>query len=77
MMKLYNQDLEEEDPIIQYRIEQDKERARFDQAMKRAERKELNQAFTNLCVNRLSKAHDFQALLEAKNWNTISKTIDY
>ena len=46
-------------------------------AIKRAERKELNQAFTNLCINRLSKAHDFETLLAAKDWNTISNTIDY
>lgn len=50
-------------------------------AVNRAERKELNQKFTNLCINRLSKAHDYDTLLAAhaagKNWNTISNTIDY
>ena len=55
-----------EDSVIIYNLERKASRENFDKVIKNAEKREIEEEFTRLCINRLSKVQNHASLLGAK-----------
>jgi hypothetical protein len=62
--------------LIQYHIDQKQSREKFERVLKRSEKRDIDEEFTRLCIDRLKKAHNFETLLAAKEQHkNVFKTI--
>ena len=64
---MYTNDKPDQDSVVQRGLSRAKSDHDFEKVLKRAERREVDEAFTRLCIDRLKKAHNYDSLIKAKS----------